>query len=142
MALKSFPVFFGLQACLLAFPGGFPVVSGRLPGYLMRLLPLRLIARVFAVRTGLKTRQVRLFFWNKTPYFGALFLGLRSYSFPKQSAFSSYEETVAAFISSEPLRRTASALASLPKGAQPGSGKLERFLRASIPRREGFALLD
>jgi len=96
VALESSLVFFGLQACLLAFPGGFPVVSGRLSGCLVCMLPLCLIAGVFAVRTGLKTRQVRLFFWNKTPYFGALFLGLRSYSFPKQSAFSSYGETVAA----------------------------------------------
>jgi len=77
------PGVFGLQACLLAFPGGFPVVSGRLPGCLACMLPLCLIAGVFAVRTGLKTRKVWLFFWNKTPYFGALFLGLRSYSFPK-----------------------------------------------------------
>ena len=49
MALESSLVFFGLQACLLAFPGGFPVVSGRLPGCLARLLSLCLIAGVFAV---------------------------------------------------------------------------------------------
>jgi len=87
VALKSSLVFFGLQACLLAFPGGFPVVSGRFPGYLVRLLPLRLIAGVFAVRTGLKTRQVRLFFWNKTPYFGALFFGFTLLFFPEAISF-------------------------------------------------------
>jgi hypothetical protein len=63
---------------------------------LARLLPLCLIAGVLAVRTSLRAWHVRVFFWNKIPYFWILFLDLRFYSSTEQSAFSGYSKAVAA----------------------------------------------
>jgi hypothetical protein len=100
---------------------------------------LRLIVGVFTVYADREAWRAGFFLGIKPLISLALFLDSRPYFSPKKSAFDGYGRTTAV---------PAPFGAASPSSQRPGvfrqgysfrSGKLEGFLRASIPRREGFA---